>query len=283
MKCDVFRMILKNQLDEINLTTSPLMSATLPVDNLKHSRRSRVTRSVVQEGDVIEQRIFGRTINSPLVADGFSLYGHNLTGSDTYRIQLYDEYGRRVYDSSKQSAATLIPFGIYMFGVDPWGAAYAEDLDKISTVWFEPVAYRSFELTIKSYNNPKGFVQLGMIFLGKSVTLEHNFSWGNELNWNSGISHQRTEAGTLVSEKKRRYSYRELMLDLEHMTDADRNSIGAKLRDSMGKPVLVSAYPLQGSEIRSTEYSMIAKLEPDNVYSHTAYNQHSTQLKFLEI
>lgn len=281
-----FRLVTDNHADTMHLSAFPEVVETLPVDNLKNPWRSRVMRSVRSDDATITQIVLGNSPARALIADCFSIHNHNLEGSDVYRIELFEgenQSGRVVYDSSFQSAAVLIPLGIWMCGVDAFGATYSDDLDKISTIWFEPVVFQSFRLTIKSYNNPRGYVQLGMIFLGKSVRMEVNFAWNNEISWNDGLSMIRTEAGSLATENKKPYAYRELTLHLEDMTDSDRNSLAGKLRQCAGKPVLIAAYPTVGSDIRRTEYTMIAKIQTGNPYSHRYVNHHSTELKFLEV
>lgn len=281
-----FRIVTDNQIQQLALTAAPAAVSALPVEHLKTPWRSRVMRSTPREDMTLTQWVLGNSPAKALVADCFSIHNHNLAGADVYRIELFEgpnQSGKVVYDSSFQSAAVLIPLGVWMCGVDAFGATYSDDLDKISTVWFEPVVYQSFRLTIKSYSNPLGYIQLGMLFLGKSLRFEHNFSWGNELSWHTGLSLTRTEGGSLVTENKRPYAYRELTLDLDWMTDADRNSIAGKLRAAAGQPMLMAAYPTVGSEIRRTEYTMIAKLVPDHRYHHQYINQHHTQLTFLEV
>lgn len=281
-----FRIVTDNQISQMALTAAPEAVANLPVSNLKTPWRSRVMRSEPRDVATITQWVMGSSPGKALVADCFSIHNHNLEGSDVYRIELFEgpnQSGQIVYDSSFQSAAVLIPLGVWMCGVDAFGATYSDDLDKISTVWFEPVVYQSFRLSIKSYNNPLGYVQLGMLFLGKSLRFDNNFAWGNEIAWSTGLSMTRTEGGSLVTENRRPYAYRELTLDLEWLTDSDRNSIAGKLRSAAGQPMLVAAYPTVGSDIRRTEYTMIAKLQTGNRYSHQQVNQHSTQLTFLEI
>lgn len=281
-----FRIVTDNQISQMALMAAPEALASLPVSNLKTAWRSRVMRSEPRDVLTITQWVLGNSPDKALVADCFSIHNHNLAGADVYRIELFEgpnQSGKVVYDSSFQSAAVLIPLGIWMCGVDAFGATYSDDLDKISTVWFDSVVYQSFRLSVKSYNNPLQYIQLGMLFLGKSMRFDNNFSWGNQLVWNTGVTMSRTEGGSLVTENKRPYAYRELTLDLDWMTDTDRNSIAGKLRAASGQPVLVAAYPTVGSDIRRTEYTMIAKLDPGNAYTHRYVNEHSTQLKFLEV
>lgn len=281
-----FRIVTDNQIQQLDLSANPEEVDTLPVDHLKTPWRSRVMRSAPREDLTITQRVLGNSPAKALVADCFSIHNHNLAGADVYRIELFEgpnQSGSVAYDSSFQSASVLIPLGVWMCGVDAFGATYSDDLDKISTVWFEPVVYQSFRLTIKSHSNSRGYIQLGMLFLGKSLRFENNFSWGNELSWNTGLMLTRTEGGSLVTESQRPYAYRELTLDLEWLTDADRNSMAGKLRAAAGQPILVAAYPTVGSDIRRTEYTMIAKLDTGNRYTHQSINRHSTQLRFLEV
>lgn len=289
LECGRLRLIMQNQIEKAALSASPPVSVGLPVDNLKSAWRSRVTRSdpavCLPDVDGVLTQVVNGTLVTGEVADGFAIIRHNLNGADTCRLELFDaenQTGERVYDSGDQPVAALIPMGTWVAGVNFYGETYSKDLDTIWSLWFTPVAYRSWKLTLTSYDNLTGYIQVGMLYLGKSISPEYNFSWGAQLLWDDGHKLTRTEGGSLMTEggNARR---REIALSLDSMSDLDRNLMGQAVRNAYGYPVLIAAYPVSTNVLRRTEYTMVAKIQGASPFTHTAHGEHRHAMRFLEV
>ena len=292
LECGRLRLITANHLDKTALSATPAVSAGLPVDNLKSAWRSRVMRSdpavclPVADGAAMKltQVILGTLVKGE-VADGFAIIRHNLNGMDTCRLELFDgenQTGNRVYDSGEQAVSVLIPMGTWVAGVNFYGETYSKDLDTIYSLWFPAVAYRSWKLTLSSYDNAYGYIQVGMLYLGKSISPEYNFSWGAALTWEDGHSLVRTEGGSLMTEGGRARR-RELALSLDSMSDLDRNLMGQAVRNAYGYPVLIAAYPTSADVLRRTEYTMVAKIAGGAPFIQSAHGEHRHALRFQEV
>lgn len=292
LECGRIRLVTSNQVEKSTLSSVPAVSAGLPVENIKTPWRSRVMRSdpavclPVEDGSALKltQAILGNLATGD-VADGFAIIRHNMTGMDTARLELYDgenQTGSLVYDSGEQPVSALIPMGAWVAGVNFYGETYSKDLDTIYSLWFEPVAYRSWRVTLSSYDNLYGYLQVGMLYIGKSISPEYNFSWGASLTWEDGHSLVRTEGGSLMTEggHARR---RELALSLDNMSDLDRNLMGQAVRNAYGLPLLVAAYPASANVLRRAEYTMVAKIAGGSPFIQSAHGEHSHAIRFLEV
>lgn len=291
MSCTPLRMIVDNQLDEFTLSASPALLPELPVNNILDDHRSYVARSALVTGTDDYQQIIRGTHSAgrTLAADGIAIARHNMTGADdSYRLVLRDG-DAVVFDSGDIPFAVLIPLGIWQVGINWFGEPYdSQGLDNIKVLWFPRTFYTNFELTLtkRYFDHPRRifepWIDVGQVFLGLSISPEHNFSWGNELQWNNGQTYARTQGGSLVTEGGHA-TYRELRLSLNKMTDRDRNLLSTNLRRTAGQSVLVAAYPNAGNQTRETEYTLIAKVLSNNKWSHHRVGAHSTELNLLEI
>lgn len=283
MSCSPFRLLFDNQLHSSTMTASPL-SLTDPV-GLLTEQRSRVFRShqgVNDQGQIVQNL----QINQPersFVADCFAIAQHNLDGDDTVRLRLFSELnlgGELTYDSGYQRAGILIPFGIWKPGINYWGETYnPAGLDRITPLWFEPVAWRSALVTITG-RNPAGYVDVGMMMLGLSVRPEKNFNWGAETLSDPGIEINYTNGGSSVTEGGMG-GHREMKLDLGGASDSDRHKIEQASQQFAGRPMLVSAYPEDGDIVRRYTHTMIAKIKPKSKWKHSGVNKNKHVLYFL--
>lgn len=292
MTCTPFRMIMDNQLNDMTLSATPDTPETLPVEHLTDEQRSRVMRSQLMsdQSELFVQQVIGqRDDGRAMIADGFGLSRHNLTGNyDGFRLVLRLE-GEIVYDSSVVSLAILIPLGIWRVGINYYGEPYdTAGLDSVRVIWFDPVAYD--HMTVQFFKRPNAdpyqtyypWIDVGMVFLGQSISPQHNFSWGNTINWQHGIELTRTEGHSLLSEGGAD-PHRQMTLNLEHMNDQDRNLLSPACRRAVGQPVLVSAYPESDDLVRATEYTMIAKIVDGADWTHTSYQHHEHKFEFREV
>lgn len=292
MSCPRIRMIVDNQLDEFNLTATPPMVPTLPVENILDEHRSYIARSATitsTEAPYLQTITGMHNGDRTLAADGFALARHNMTGSeDTYRLILKHD-GEIVFDSGEIQFALLIPLGIWKVGINWFGEPYdSAGLDSIKVLWFPLAYYNEFEIQIKKYHfshakqEYQPWIDVGHVFIGQSIIPEKNFNWGNVLSWSNGQELTRTQGGSLVTEGGHA-TYRELSLSFSQMSNRDRHLFSTNLRRTAGSPILAAAYPDADNQTRETEYTMIAKVKPENKWSHIGVDRHTTTLTLMEI
>lgn len=275
------KIIPQNDLDSMFLSSVPSTESTMPLASLTIPDRSKVARFLLPDVPQSSVVIEGRSQTRAFIADGIALSNFNLSSADTFRLELFDDTDHRVFDSGEQAAATLIPMGIWIAGINFYGESYSSDLNSIAVLWFAPTVYVRFKLTITTYSNLP-FIKLGMVYLGKSFAPQRNFAWGSELKWENTLQLSRTLGGSLLPENSA-IKFRTLSLNLAKMTQYDRDLFSRKLRDSTGKSIFVSAYPDQTNKVRLTEYSMICYADTSGSWTHDTKTSHSYQLNLQEI
>lgn len=280
------RILFDNQLIGLQMTANPA-ALTNPL-NVLTEQRSRVFRShqnADSDGRIVQQIL----INSPsraFVADSFAISQHNLSGADSIQLELFDgenQTGTRTYGEPAQQAAVIIPMPVWHPVINYWGETYSPaGLDRITPTWFDEVTWRSARITIVSHSNPAGYIDVGMMMLGRSFSPKRNFSWGSEMIAQPDIKLVRSQGGSLLTERGMA-GHREMSLDLEWMDDDDRNQLSTQSNQHAGKALLVSAYPDDTDMTRRTEYTMMAKKVPGSGWIHTSDGQWKHLSRFLEI
>lgn len=251
------RLIAPNAFDDLALTDSPAMVATLPVGYLQDAGRSRTARS---DGLPATQYIRGDWSESK-TCSGFALWRHNLTGAATLRLKLWagaGQTGTLLYDSGAVALGDINLWGEFTWGVDTWGGWLFQDWPVACAVhWFAAVSALSFELAIVDPANTDGYVEAGRIYLGQYFSPTKNFSFGGKLRWEDDSTQERTEGGSLRTDS--RDPYRVLRIGMSTLTEAERAALSEIFRvNGKTRDFFFAGYPEDGGT-KERDYSFAAK------------------------
>lgn len=279
MTSNNFRIIAVNDADEAVLTTTATTYTSLPVTNVQLLGRSRVMRTT----STLDFSILG-TFPYTRFLSGVSLARHNFTIGATFRLICYsgdDQTGDILYDSGIISAVTALGWGVFEWGLQPWGSVIGNEYSSISTHWFDPVVTKSFEIQISNSDNPAGFIELGRLFLGYSVIPKYNISLNSTFEVVEDTKQVRTDGGTLRSEIG--LPYRSISVDLPLVTDTDRQKLTTAFsKVGLRRDVLVSVFPNTGDG-KELDYTMVGKFVKVPKYTEVAPNYFKTTLDFEEV
>jgi hypothetical protein len=255
------RMIIVNESDSATLTASPVLVATLPVENLQDQTRARLARTT---GLATPQYIRGDWPAQKAIS-AFALVRHNLTAGATLRLKLWDGHnqtGTLVYDSGDVSLGEGIPgWGTFGWGVVPWGASIFSDWPvAFATLWFTLVSALSFELQMTDSGNTAGYMEASRLFLGKYFEPLKNMSYGVDCHWEEDTEQTQTDGGTIRSDPFT--PYRLWQFDLGSLTSSEIASLMQFARNT-GKrsDLFVSCYPEAGGELERNHAGQVKLIE----------------------
>ena len=266
---DNLRIISTNQADEATLASADF-EAALPVGNLQLQGRARVARTTDATGaKVIEGEWPNARVLSACV-----LHGHNLTSSATWRLQCWSGAGQSgdlTYDSGTVRALRRVGWGLFRYGLAPWGSTVFTGWERaFSVLWFPAVGARSWRLTLTDAGNPAGYLQAKRLLMGSYFEPIVNAGYGLTLGWREDTAQQRTQAHTLRSDAGPQY--RRLAGNLSHL-DAIERARFMELCRTVGKrrEIFVSVFPGTGSTLER-DYALLGKFTamPDGTHGNPA-------------
>jgi hypothetical protein len=274
------RVISSNAVDAATLTSGDF-AATLPVTNLQVEGRARVARTSNATGTkTINGNFSGSTLCSALV-----LYGHNLTGTATWRLRLYNgvnQTGTVVYDSTTLTPLTVTGWGSFQWGVEPWGSGvFADWQQPFYVLWFSEVFALSFKLELVDTLNPAGYLQASRLIIGRYLTPTFNAEYGLALAWETNSEQRRTLGGSVRTD--RRASFRRLSFDLG-LLDVSERALWLDLARSSGlhRELFISIYPLAGAELER-DHSMLVKFSQAAPNTLPVPNRWSQKFEMIEV
>lgn len=206
-------------------------SEALAIENTQDSRRAYPWRSEdTSPGDWWDQTI---TAIMPVTINGLGglvLSNTNLTMDATVSAVLKN--GMTTIDT-----VTPVCLGANLDGTTTWVA------------WFTAGPIDQYELTIDDSTNPDGYLQIVQIICGPVLTPDNNPAYGLETEWLEDVQHITTAGQSLRSEGTGLVR-REITMDLEVMTEADRVLLVDGLIAAGQKATLfISVYPGEGGDL----------------------------------
>lgn len=240
--------------DAAALASTPAAVASLPVGNLQLSERGLVCR-IAAAAATIEAELPALQRIGALV-----LWRHKLSTQATWRVRLYDganASGTLQFDSGELAAKPAKTLGELDWGVDVLGAGI-DGIDFSVCVLPADAVARSLRIDIAE---PAGEIEVGRLFAGPLLRLEHGFAWDSELAWEREQRRTRTASGGLFVDRSA--PWRRMRLKLEWIANAERTAFANLLRDTgAGAELFVSARDGAGGRLEA-DYAMVATLATD--------------------
>lgn len=278
---DKLHIITSSDLDLLNLSETPAAEASLPIENLLDVNRGKFTRWTGSPNPIVIKASRVSAGDPAFYASGFGFARHDFADDVTVRLRLYDQIdqlGSVVYDSTALTVATTIPWGVFVAGVDTWGASFTLGIPAIFSLFFPAVAYKSLQIDI--VNPTATTVDIGRVYLGFAFVPSANFSYNSVIEWVDDSKHNRTDGGGLRTETVP--AYRRFEIPLDWMTDVDRERFSWLLeRVTKGGDMLISLDP-NATGRESLENTMVCKRVVSNKFAQRHHNINTTKLIVAE-
>lgn len=207
-------------------------SEAMDIDNTQDSRRAYPWRSEdTSGGDWWDQTITAIMPVSILGLGGIVLSNTNLTLDATVSAVL------------KNGVTTVDTVTPECLGENPDGTT-------TWVAWFTvETAVDQYELTIDDSTNPDGYLQIVQIIAGPALSPVYNPAYGLETEWAEDVQHITTAGQSLRSEGTGLVR-REITMDLEVMTEADRVLlVDGLIAAGQKATIFVSVYPGEGGDL----------------------------------
>lgn len=255
------------------------ISASLPVTNLQNPLREYATRTINTNDMIVLVDFSASTIIS-----GIHLGRCNFSNDVTWRIRCYGSAGQTgtlVYDSGTLNFISLLGWGEFEWGGDPWGASSMDGWpDKFATHWFTAISCRSMSITISDSGNTDGYLEAGRLFIGRYFSPEKNCDWGPALKWIDTSKQFRTAGGSIRTENK--FLYRQLDFNLSWLNknEAER-LLNMQRKNGLRNDYFISLYPEETGQYK-LHHDFIAKAATLNPVAQQSLNISNTTLSFVE-
>ena len=266
------KFLLDNVIDTSTLTSSPEVLSTLPLNNLKDSSRSLVTRTDTVLGANHTLTISGVLTGSADV-NSFVIGDHNFNVNTSYRLELYSD---AAFNTLKKSISSTVSADF---------AAEPTDTFKYNIpIWFDTeYGIQAFKLIL---TNPASdfmaYFQIGRLFLGNSISIAIGASFGHNIYWNENSSQYRTEAGTLRSDIVTPNKVIEFSLNTIY--ESERSALQRALAiTGKQKDFFISLFPESCDPNFQIDYSGIVKMTKIPRYTEFAPSLYSAKYTVEEI
>jgi hypothetical protein len=246
--------------------TSGTIVSELPLDNLKHISKSRVTRSSSAGSLVIEG-----TLIEAAAMSGFIIGQHNFVEGTSYQLELFSASSTPVaYDES----------GVHLVTADQ-AVGDLNNLQYNLALWFTTVYnIGSFKLTI--IDNTLSYFQLGRLLAGDAIEPKIGVSFGHKVYWKENTKQYRTEAGTLRSDILAANKVIEFSLNTTY--ESERANIQRSLAGiGKRKEFFISLFPADCEITKEITYSGIVKMTKIPKYPEFAPDFYSAKYIVEEI
>jgi hypothetical protein len=187
----------RNRIEEATLTGG----AWTALENLKTFFLGQTASSTTLDA---EQTWIEASWPTSQVVDLVAICGHNLTVDGQVRLRLWLG-DQQVYDSGTVNIWPAWPFGTIPFG-DPrwWGhQMIAEDIEGYHGYWLavmpELTVVDRLRLDVLNPLNPRGFIDLPLIFAGPALQVSANYDPSDGWGWQESGDVDLAEFGTPIT------------------------------------------------------------------------------------
>lgn len=304
MALNNLRIIYNNLIDLPTTTiTASSSQASNPVSNLKVEQKSRTWRSsptgtsttvvraylLVDLGAANTYQVGGLVLAfTNLVTTGVTLTATGYSSPPSFSGTV-DNPSVTGGSSTGNLGTTSTGAPWNTLALPNWGnvsnlAAYGKST--YARVWFNNVTPPRYILITIQETRASGvahFIEVGKVILGPRWSPTHNTSFGLSAGFKDLSSHERTEAGDLVTSRAPYFST--LTFDLKHLTLTDRLEMSRLcLGGGISRPILVSLFPDNSAnwEVERAHmlYGKFSQLPGVNYFAPDLF---STQLELEEI
>lgn len=274
MASNNLRVIYQNWAD-LSATTivASTTAGTTTTSNLKLDTKSKVWRSI---GITATLTV---TLSSAKIMGGIVLPFCNLTSEARISVTIDS-----VLVVDNILAAPYQALGGWSWGELPLGVnAYAYGAGTYARAWFPQQSGTVVVITITDTNNTAGYIECSRLVLGAYWSPTYNTSFGLSMAMKDLSSHERSEAGDMLSNRGIRYN--SMTFDLKYLTAADRLQFTSILRGGgLANAMFISLFPDNSEDwAKEQTFQIYGKLPSLAAISHPIFGMYSTQVEIEEV
>jgi hypothetical protein len=262
--------------DDVTLACDPPAEPACPVTNVLLPRRSLILR--VLGTHAVITGVYG----SPHFVNAMAVVRHTLSAVAQWRLEMFSDPAmtNSIYDSGELSALPVKALGDLVLGVDALGSNIYEGWEfRHGTFWFAPVQAWAWRLTISDVGSDH--IDISRIIVGAAFSPTYNADYGLNLQWTDPSKQQRTEAGSLVTDK--RAKYRRVDFNLSYMPPEDKRTLlDLQRRMGLSADLFISIYPDDPSEIDTRDGEFHCKFVDTSGFKHATFNTHTKAISCEE-
>jgi hypothetical protein len=278
------RVIYQNLADTATITASSTASGATPTTNLKVDKKSLVWRSV---GKALETLTVNLATQS--IVGGVALPFCNLSATATIRVRGYSAAngtGTLIFDTDTILACPYQPLGLWAWGAIPLGLnTYAYGGSTYARAWLpnnEQLACVSLLIDLSDTANTSSYIEVSRLVVGHYWMPKYNTSFGLSTNVKDLSTHDRSEAGDLVT--TRGTSHTSMNFDLKYMDTSDRLEFSKIIKGSgLPKPLFISLFPNDPDSGKEQAHQIYGKLSQLGGISHPIFEMYSTTIDIEEV
>ncbi len=299
MAANNLRIIYQNAADSATITGSSTASSATTTANLKKEAKSLVWRSATSSTTTVKANLVLSGFTS--IIGGVILPFCNLTSEATIRVRGYTgniptmggtvdtptvgTTGSLVFDSGIVAACPYQQLGLWNWGSVPLGVnSYSYGGGTYGRVWISgQLSCTSLLIEIVDTNNANKYIELSKVVMGAYWSPKYNTSYGLSTSLKDLSSHERSEAGDLVT--NRGSVYNSMTFDLEWLTVTDRLEFMRILKgNGLPKPILISLFPDNTTDwTKEQAHQIYGKLSQMPGITHSIYDMYSSQIEIEEV
>jgi hypothetical protein len=272
------RVVYDNVGDVATLTASN-QAGSLVATNLQIDDKGQVWRSTGTAASLTAVFTTAKTIN--MVALPFT----NLTSSATMRIRGYTLSG----DASPAWDITAGPCVILPFAARADGSGVPLGANKFaygqfSTAcrWFTGGAVQKVVVDLADGTNPSGYIEAARIIMGDYWTPSYNPDYGAAVTYADNTKNDRSDAGSLLSDKGIRY--RKMTLTMSLMKPVDRQKMKDIFRiNGMSDPVFISLFPQDADPDLEDSHMLYGKLATMSAIALSSFSRYAWPIDIEEV
>lgn len=274
------RVVFDNAADRsLTLTATNSAGSLLPA-NMLTDFKSEVWRSSSLPSSLIITITWANAelINAAVLA--FT----NISPSATIRFRGYTEAtdGIAVFDSLT-SPLSGVNLSDLVWGGQPLGVnAYNYGGGSYAAMYGPGGVYKKVTLIISDTTNPAGFIEVGRLIIGNYWSPTYTAEAGATLGVIDTSKNERTDAGDLRTD--RGTIHKTLNLDLNYLTNSDRNVFLGLMRNGIYRPMFISLTPESTDDQQGEQaFQLYGKMSRPTSLKYQLLNQFSTSLELEEI
>ena len=296
MASNNLRIIYQNAVDisTTTLAASSTASVSTTVANIRNDTKSLIWRS----GAGKQQRIL-LTSTIPLDIGGIVIPFCNLTSTATIRVQAYTSAtsavatyggvagsGTLLADTGAVLASPYPTLSLWDWGTNPLGSnVYAYGGGTYGRVWLatQITGCYSIAIDINDTNNTNNYIEASRLFIGKYWSPKYNTSYGLSTIMKDLSSHERSEAGDLITNRGIRHN--SMTFDLNWLVKEDRQEMQQILRgNGISKSMVISLFPDNVEDYgKEQSHQICGKLSDISPLTHPILELYSTSINIDEI
>jgi len=272
------RIVSNNAANAATLTASST-AGLLAVANLLTDIKSQIWRSTGCTSETITV-LFPTT---QLIGCAILPYC-NFTAAATIRVQAYSDAGvTQIYDSGVVNACQYATLGLWNWGSVPLGVnAFPYGGAAYASLWFPIISVKQLLITIADPTNSAGHFDVGRLICGTYWSPSVNASLGASISVNDTSTHNRNDAGDLITTIGTRS--RKMSLSLTNMPTTDRASLMSILTgNGMPQPILFSLFPQNTDPVLEQQHMIYGKISTLSPIAVTQQDRYSAPVEFDEV